>query len=224
MAASRPSTRPLNDPGRADRRKVTAVLGAAALLLVVLGGVAVAARLGTSQDFAPYTMQITWWTASATQREGSPPEPGTAAQLLEYRSIDSWRLTTVQSSWDPSIVGTSVEVDRGTHSTFLSQAQRLFSRIIPEEEGRMAPMRWLIPGLMDELPQQGFVRATASPSGTATFISKDAKAAGGSGDPTELVEGSAVVFDLSTHLPISVRTYAGGELRESFDFKVVSSP
>jgi hypothetical protein len=204
------------------KARIGAFVASAFVLVAVLGSAALA-MLPAAEEFAPFTMRITWWTAAAVQRQGLPPEPGTAVSLLEYRSSRSWKLT-VLSFWDPSVVGTTNEVNQGTHSVFLAQVQRLMGRVIPEDEGPMAPLRWLIPGLIDLLPQQGFFRSASSPTGTLTLIERDARAVPRPDGTTGVLNGTVVVFDVASRLPLSVRTYASGVLRESYEFEVVSRP
>lgn len=207
-----------------SRRTITVMAGSALLLLLVFGGIALATRPAVTGDFAPFTMRVTWWTSTAMQRAGSAPEAGTAVQLLEYRSIDSWKLSVVSSSWDPSVVGTAIEVGQGTHSTFLAQARRLVSRVIPGDEAPMAPFRWVIPGLIDGLPQQGFVRLATSPAGTVTFVESDARTVRAPDGTTQVLNGTVVVFDPASRLPQSVMTYRDGALMDSHQFEVLSRP
>lgn len=207
-----------------SRKAIAVTLGTGLLVLLVLAGVGLASRPAAPNDFAPFTMRVTWWTAAAMQRLGSAPEAGTAVQLLEYRNIDSWRLAVLSSSWDPGVVGTSIEVNNGTHSTFLAQARRLVSRVIPTDEPSMAPYRWVSPGALEALPQQGFVPMAGSPAGTVAFIESSATTARRPDGSIGIVSGTVVVFDAVSHLPQSVKTYGDGTLRESLQFEVVSRP
>lgn len=191
---------------------------------LVLGGVALANLPTVPGDFAPFTMRVTWWTSAAMQRTGQAPVAGTAVQQPEYRGIDSWKLSVVSSSWDPTVVGTAIEVNNGLHSTFLAQIRRLVSRVVPQGDPPMAPYRWLSPGLIDFLPRQGFLRLASSSAGTATFIESDASKVQMPNGSVDVVKGTVVVFDAASRLPLSVKTYGDGVLRESLEFEVVSKP
>ncbi len=202
-------------------RVAIALLIGALTLTVALGTVALATRPAAIADFAPFTMRVTWWTSNAVQRQGSPAEPGTAVQLLDYRSIDSWRLTVVSSTWDPTSAGTAIEVTNRTHSTLLAHTGRLVSRVIAADEGKMAPYRWLIPGLVDELDHQGFVRLANSPAGTVTLLESSANTVVRPDGTTDVVTGTIVVFDSATRLPQNVATYRDGVLRQSLRFELL---
>lgn len=205
-----------------SRAVLASLIGIA--LLAVLGGVALATRPAVN-DFAPYTMRDTWWTATALQREGQPPEPGTMVQVLEYRNIDSWKVTTLSSSWDPGAVGTTVEVNAGSHTTFVAQARRLISRVVPQvETGRMPPFRWVTPGLMDSMTQFGFVQQANSAAGTSMFVEAGASVLARPDGTTDVVSGAVVAFDAASRLPLSVKVYRDGTLRDAHVYEILSRP
>jgi hypothetical protein len=144
--------------------------------------------------------------------------------VLEYRSIDSWKMTVISSSWDPGVAGTYISVEKGEHSTFFAQAQRLFSRVITQDDPPEAPLRWVIPGLIDELPKSGFV-SLASAVGTIAFTERDAQLSAVRPDGTkDVLSGISVVFAAATRLPASVKYYHDGALTQSYAFEVLSRP
>lgn len=209
---------------RKTGRLTIGVVIAACAVILVLGGVALA-TITTPNDFAPFTMRVTYWTAAAFQRGGSPPQAGTAVSTLEYRGIERWKVTVVSSTWDPSAVGTVVEVNSGTHSTFVAQARKLVSRIIPADEaGKMGPYRWVYPGVIQALPQQGLVRLSSSPAGTVTYADRSASMVVRADGTIDVVSGTVVVFDVGDGLPRNVETFSGGTLRESLRFDLISRP
>lgn len=209
---------------RKTGRLTIGVAIAACAAILVLGGVALA-TITTPGDFAPFTMRVTYWTSAASQREGFAPEAGTAVSTLEYRGIEQWKVTVMSSTWDPDAVGTVVEVNNGTHSTFVAQARKLMSRIIPvDEAGKMGPYRWVYPGVLQALPQQGFVQVASSPAGTVTFAERSASAALRADGTVDVVSGTVVIFESGSGLPRSVKTYRDGTLRESLQFDLASRP
>lgn len=209
---------------RKTGRSTIGVVIAACAVVLVLGGVALA-TITTPPDFAPFTMRVTYWTAAAFQREGSAPQAGTSVSTLEYRGIEQWKVTVVSSTWDPDAVGTVIEVDSGTHSTFVAQARKLVSRIIPADEvGKMGPYRWVYPGVLQALPHQGLVQLPNSPPGTVTYVERSASTALRADGTIDVVSGTVVVFDVGSELPRSVKTYADGTLRASLQFDLVSRP
>ena len=195
-------------------------------LLVVLGGLALATLSPTPQDFAPFTMRVTTWTAAASQRDGEAPQAGKVVQLLQYRSVDSWTLTVLSSTWDPGVVGMKIEVNDGSHSTFISQAQRFFSRAIPANEaGRTAPLPWVFPGIFDGLSgSMHYQSVSKTPAGTATFISRESVTSTGIDGTLQVLTGTVLVFDVASRLPLSRHEYRSGILAESMTYEVVSRP
>ena len=194
-------------------------------LFLALGGLAMATLPSDPPDFAPFTMRITVWNAAASQREGQAPQPGTADQILEYRSRYDWSLTVVGSTWDPRAVGTKTETKSGTHSTFVSQAQKLFSRVIPQEEaGREAPVPWIYPGTFDGLSRSSQYQRVSSPLGTATFVQPDSTTTTRADGTLAVVTGTLLVFDASSGLPLSVYKFRDSVLSESIKYEVLSRP
>lgn len=85
----------------------------------------------------------------------------------------------------------------------------------------MAPLRWVIPGLADELQDQGFTRLASASVGTTTFVERGASVLARPDGAITVDTGTIVVFDSATRLPLSVATYRDGALRQSFQFEVV---
>jgi hypothetical protein len=194
-------------------------------LIVVLGGMSLAS-VPASDDFAPFTMRVTWYTANAIVRSSGSVEAGTAVSLLNYESINTWKTTVLSSSWDPSAVGSTNGVDGRTHKqfTFVAQARKFAQRVIPSGESAMIPERWLDPGLINHIEQQGFTRIGNSRAGTVTFIESSAKSQRNADGTVAMHDGTIAVFDSRSTLPLSVKTYQNGKLRESRQYEVVSQP
>jgi hypothetical protein len=171
-------------------------------------------------------MRISSWNAAATQRQGEAPQPGTLDQVLAYRSRYDWTVTVVGSTWDPRAVGTRTEIKDGAHSTFVSQAQKLLSKVIPQDElGKEAPFPWVYPGLFDGLSQSShYQRVSNTPAGTATFVNRDSVTNTRADGTLGVLTGTVLVFDVSSGLPLSMQKHRDGSLIESVTYKLLSRP
>ncbi|HYR94246.1 MAG TPA: hypothetical protein VEP48_08585 [Methylomirabilota bacterium] len=196
-------------------------------LLLAFGGLALATLPPEPPDFPPFTMRITTWTAAAIQREGQAPQPGTLGRVLVYHGRDNWSVTVVDSTWDRSMVGTRTERSNGTHSTFVSQAQRIFSQVIGQDDAsrRMAPVPWVYPGLFDGLSQSSdYQRLSNTAPGTATFLHRESLTNTRADGTLEVITGTVLVFDVSSGLPLSVQKYGDAVLIDSAAYEVSSRP
>jgi hypothetical protein len=193
-------------------------------LFLALGGLALA-TLPPDPDFRPFTMRITTWMAAASQREGEAPQPGTLNQVLVYRSRENWEITVVGSTWDPRMVGHKTELNGVTHSTYVAQAQKLFRRVIGQDEAKMAPFPWVYPGLLNGLSRSGDYQViSTTPVGTTTFIGRDSRTNTRADGTLEVLTGTVLVFDGSSGLPLSMQKYHDGALDQSVTYEVLSRP
>ena len=207
-----------------SRRLRVVLLGVAVFSVFVIFGGAALAILGPADDFPPFTMQITEWSAAMASTPDGTIIPGTRVSRLEWTNRRNWQMTLLRHSTDSRYEGSTHKVSDVGSSSFDGLTRQTFGRLFGNGEGREVPSRWLIPGLIDVLPSQGFSRS-ATPNGTVTFRQSSRRViVDSNSNSKEVLSETIAVYDLSTRLPLSMKLLHDGVLRESIEFVVLSRP
>lgn len=209
---------------RLKRRALVFV--ASATLFALLSASAFALTRPT--DFSPFTMTITDWSATIGTEDGGTEVAGTIVTRLEYRSVRDWTTTIVSHSLDPRYVGSTHTVKDETRSAFDALTRHTFGRIALGEAPEV-PDRWLIPGLMRDLPRRGFVASDGPLPGTKSYEKRESIAAP-AGRPGEAQSRRMIdvltraVFSSDTGLPISVEELVDGRRASLTTYSLTSRP
>lgn len=183
-----------------DRKILSWIAPAVALLAAasVLAVPALARQVAASIPAGRYLIE---YAASAPQTAAG----GTETLLVEYRGPTSWRVTTVAHSAQPAYVGSWTNLEGQTVTSYDARRNRTTTHQNEIGVGQV-PDPYFVSGLAAYLPSQGY-RAVQGATGEAAL---------------ERVTGASrveLVFDASTGLPKSVRSWANGILIESRTFR-----
>ena len=211
---------------RLSRRQRIVILGTVAFgVFLIFGGAALAILQPADQDFSPFTMQITEWDAALASTPQGVIIPVTRVSRLEWTNSRNWKTTLISHSADSRYEGSTHQVTDQGSSTFDGLTRHTFGWLFGNEQGREVPNRWLIPGLIDKLALQGFSRTENLATGTVIFRQGSRRVVvDPNSNSKEVTTETIATYDLKSRLPLSVQVLHDGQLTESTEFVVLSSP
>jgi len=221
---------PADEPRGAWKGRGLLIAGTFSAALVLLLAAAGLAFVAPERDHSPFTMVTTHWSAELGGQNGTALA-GTIVSRLEYRSVRDWSATVLSHSLEPSYEGTTKTVKGRNHTFFDALTRHTFNRTETDETPEV-PEWWLIPNLMQVLPERGFTKSAGPTAGAFLFVQREFT----NMEFTNIYDRQGrqqlgrvetitrAVFDANTGLPTSIEIYHDGVLKERTTYLVVSRP